>query len=194
MEKQTEWLYLNDSNDTIRYVLGEKAHNMIACIGINPSTAKPNELDNTLKSVKRIAKFNGFEGWIMYNVYPQRATDPKKLDKEINHNLRLANIGLIERSIKHLRIDTVWVAYGDLIESREYLSFCMANLYASLKHLNLKWKIIGEPTRKGHPRHPLYKSTKNPFIDFDMEKYVEEKLKPKAKKFDRIFINGIEFK
>ena len=66
MENSIEWLYLNNSDDTVRYVLGEKTKNMIACIGINPSTAKPNELDNTLKSVKRISAFNGFDGWIMF--------------------------------------------------------------------------------------------------------------------------------
>ena len=194
MGNSIEWLYLNNSDDTVRYVLGEKSTNMIACIGINPSTAKPNELDNTLKSVKRISEFNGFDGWIMYNVYPQRATDPNHLDNEIDQELRLTNIGVLVESIKHLGINTIWIAYGDLIESREYLPFCMLSLYTSLSHLNLNWKIIGEPTQKGHPRHPLYKATESKFIDFEMEKYVTEKLKPKSKKFEKIYVNGIEFK
>lgn len=194
MENSIEWLYLNNSDDTVRYVLGEKTKNMIACIGINPSTAKPNELDNTLKSVKRISAFNGFDGWIMYNVYPQRATNPNYIDNEIDHDLRLTNIGVLMKSIKHLGINTIWIAYGDLIESREYLPFCMLSLYTSLSHLNLNWKIIGEPTKKGHPRHPLYKSTESKFIDFEMEKYVTEKLKPKSKKFEKIYINRTEFK
>jgi hypothetical protein len=194
MEETIEWLYLNNSTDTIRYVLGEKSKKMVACIGINPSSAKPNELDNTLKSVKRIAEFNGFDGWIMFNVYPQRATDPANLDNEIDHNLRLTNIGVIRRFIKRLGIDTIWIAYGDLIESREYLPYCMSSLYTSLSHLNLNWKIIGNPTQKGHPRHPLYKATESTFEDFDMEKYVLNKLKPKTKKFDGIYIDGIEFK
>jgi hypothetical protein len=63
-----------------------------------------------------------------------------------------------------------------------------------LSHLNLNWKIIGNPTQKGHPRHPLYKATESTFEDFDMEKYVLNKLKPKTKKFDGIYIDGIEFK
>ena len=92
MQKDIEWIYINNSDDSVRFVLGEKNNNMIACIGINPSTAKPNELDNTLKSVKRIAEYNGFDGWIMYNVYPKRATDPNYLDTTIDHDLRLTNI------------------------------------------------------------------------------------------------------
>jgi len=154
-----EWIYLNNRTNTVRYVLGEKSKKMVACIGINPSTAKPNKLDNTLKSVKRISKFNGYDGWLMYNVYPQRATDPNDLDNEIDYELRLKNMEVLSQSIQNLGIDTIWVAYGDLIESRDYLPFCMTSLFLNLSHLNLNWKIIEKPTQKGHPRHPLYKAT-----------------------------------
>ena len=189
-----EWIYVNNEKDTVRYILGEKAEKMVACIGINPSTAKPNDLDNTLKSVKRIAGFNGFDGWLMYNVYPQRATEPNELDRKVNHDLRLTNIRVISQSIQNLEIDTIWVAYGDLIESRDYLPFCLTSLFANLSHLNLKWKIIGEPTQKGHPRHPLYKATASKFVNFNMEKYIQKKLKPLTKEFDGISINEMEFK
>ena len=182
MEMNTnEWLYQNNVANTLRYVLGEKSENMVACIGINPSTAEPNALDNTLKSVKRIAQFNGFDGWVMYNLYPQRATDPNNLHREIDEGLHLKNIEILRQSIQNLGIDTVWVAYGDLIESREYLSFCLLSLYMHLKPLNLKWKIIAEPTQKGHPKHPLYKPAKSPFVDFDIDKYINEKLKVHTK-------------
>ena len=53
----------------------------LVCIGINPSTAQPGALDPTLKSVERLANANGFDSWIMFNVYPQRATDPNDMDK-----------------------------------------------------------------------------------------------------------------
>jgi len=173
----SEWLYQNNTTDTVRYVLGEKSENMVACIGINPSTARPNELDNTLKSVKRISKFNGFNGWVMYNVYPQRATDPAHLHKEMDPELQQKNCEILRRSVQYLGIETIWLSFGDLIETRTYLSFCLTSLYTQLKPLNLTWKIIATPTKKGHPRHPLYKPTESPFVDFDMDKYVNEKLK-----------------
>ena len=182
IKETSEWLYLNNTADTVRYVLGEKSENMVACIGINPSTARPNELDNTLKSVKRIAQFNGFDGWVMYNVYPQRATDPAHLHSEMDPELQQKNCKILRQSIQDLGIDTIWLAYGDLIETREYLSCSMLSLYSHLKPLILKWKIIAEPTKKGHPKHPLYKPTQSPFIDFDMDKYVNEKLKLQTKK------------
>lgn len=176
MEEDENWLYLNNPEDTVRYVLGEKGARIVACIGINPSTARPKALDNTLRSVKRIANFNGYDGWVMFNVYPHRATDPKHLHSEMDAGLHLNNIRILSQSIHDLVIDTIWLAYGDLIETREYLADCMLDLYLHLKHFDLKWKIIGEPTQKGHPKHPLYKPTQSPFVDFDMEKYVNEKL------------------
>ncbi len=175
MAKETsEWLYLNNATDTARYVLGEKSKNMVACIGINPSTARPNALDNTLKSVKRISQFNDFDGWVMYNVYPQRATDPKQLHSEMDCRLHMRNNEILSRSIIDLGIDTIWVAFGDLIEIRDYLPLCLLSLYKYLKPLDLKWKIIAEPTKKGHPKHPLYKPTESLFVVFDMEKYINE--------------------
>lgn len=177
IKETSEWLYQNNTADTVRYVLGEKSQNMVACIGINPSTATPNELDNTLKSVKRISQFNSFDGWVMYNVYPQRATDPAHLHTEMDSEIQQKNIEILSQSIQELGIDTIWLAYGDIIETRNYLPYCIVSLYLHLKPLNLSWKIIVSPTKKGHPRHPLYKPTESAFIDFDMDKYVNEKLK-----------------
>ena len=68
-----KWLYVPDFYTEYRYILGTKGQNPLICIGINPSTAAPDDLDNTLKSVARIAAGNGFDSWTMFNVYAQRA-------------------------------------------------------------------------------------------------------------------------
>ena len=70
------WLYVPDFYTEYRYVLGTKGEKPLICIGVNPSTAEPDHLDNTLKSVERIALGNGYDSFIMFNVYPQRATRP----------------------------------------------------------------------------------------------------------------------
>jgi hypothetical protein len=175
-----EWIYLNNGDNKIRYALGEKGNRMVACIGVNPSTAEPDKLDNTLSSVKRIAIFNEYDGWVMFNVYPQRATDISNLDFEVNDQVVQENTAIIKRTIIEHKIDTVWLAFGDLIEYRPYLHSCLLDLFDALKELGIKWKIILNPTQKGHPRHPLYKASANGFIDFDMPRYVKEVLKFKA--------------
>ena len=54
-----QWLYVPNDYNEYRYILGTKGDNPLICIGINPSTASPDDLDNTLKSVERIALGNG---------------------------------------------------------------------------------------------------------------------------------------
>ena len=44
-----EWIYVNNDDNTSRYVLGTKGDKPVFCFGINPSTAEPNNLDPTLK-------------------------------------------------------------------------------------------------------------------------------------------------
>ena len=66
------WLYVPDFYTEYRYILGTRGSNPLICIGINPSTAAPDALDNTLKSVSRIAEANGYDSFLMFNVYAQR--------------------------------------------------------------------------------------------------------------------------
>ena len=75
------WYYEPHTYLPYRYVLGRVGRHPLVCIGINPSTAQPGALDPTLKSVERLANANGFDSWIMFNVYPQRATDPNDMDR-----------------------------------------------------------------------------------------------------------------
>lgn len=53
-----KWLYAPSFYSEYRYILGTRGENPLICIGINPSTARPDDLDNTLKSVERIAHGN----------------------------------------------------------------------------------------------------------------------------------------
>ena len=77
----TKWLYAPNFYSEYRYILGTRGQKPLICIGINPSTAQPDDLDNTLKSVQRIALGNGYDSFLMFNVYAQRATDPDAMEK-----------------------------------------------------------------------------------------------------------------
>ena len=65
-----KWIYENDQDNQTRYVLGTKGTKPLLCIGINPSTAKPDDLDKTLESVERLARSNDFDGWIIEKIHP----------------------------------------------------------------------------------------------------------------------------
>ena len=49
----TKWLYAPNFYSEYRYILGTRGKKPLICIGVNPSTAEPDHLDNTLKSVQR---------------------------------------------------------------------------------------------------------------------------------------------
>ena len=62
---KSKWIYVPDKDTDYRCILGTVGNNPIFVVGINPSTAKPGELDNTMKSVSRIAEGNGFDSFIL---------------------------------------------------------------------------------------------------------------------------------
>jgi len=49
---KSHWLYSKTSDNKARFLLGEKGNKTLICIGINPSTAEPDNLDRTLTVVK----------------------------------------------------------------------------------------------------------------------------------------------
>ena len=103
------WYYEPHTYLPYRYVLGRVGRHPLVCIGINPSTAQPGALDPTLKSVERLANANGFDSWIMFNVYPQRATDPNDMDRVPDRALP----GLMREMVALTRErDIPWVTFG----------------------------------------------------------------------------------
>ena len=101
---KSKWMYIPDFYSEYRYILGTTGKRPLITIGINPSTAEPDNLDNTLKSVERIALHNGFDSFIMFNVYAQRATNPDHMDNEFNEMLHMENMRAFNNMGKHLCI------------------------------------------------------------------------------------------
>ena len=88
----TKWLYVPNYYGEYRYILGTRGEKPLICVGVNPSTAAPGDLDNTLKSVERVAHHNGYDSFIMFNVYAQRATRPEDMEKSCNAALHAENM------------------------------------------------------------------------------------------------------
>ena len=169
------WIYKNSEGNTARYVLGEKGENPLIVIGVNPSTATPGILDNTLRNVKAWSKRLGYDGWMMLNLYPQRATNPDDLHKQANEWIFKRNMFHSQNSLKHFKRPlTIWAAWGPLIIKRPYLKDGLQGLYNIFQHEN--WVHIGKLSVKGHPHHPLYLSKKSEVSEFDVAKYLKERL------------------
>lgn len=166
-EKTEESQIINGYEVTgVRYVLGEQfdtsCKKALICIGINPSTAIPEQLDPTLKRVQKYAKRSGEYGaWYMLNVYSQRATNPDDMDIEPNMEIHRNNLTAIKNLLSEIKEADVWCAWGNLIGKRKYLyDLLFGNKekdidgIISLFSRNYHFKAYGATT-KGNPKHPL---------------------------------------
>ena len=167
-----KWLYAPNFYSEYRYILGTRGKNPLICIGINPSTAKPDALDNTLKSVERIALGNGFDSFIMFNVYAQRATDPNAMEKVCNPLLQKENLEAFRYVLSISEKPAVWAAWGAVIEKRGYLADCVRDMLAAGEEFGAQWYCAGAITKKGHPHHPLYLRKDEKIRPFDVENYL----------------------
>ena len=171
-----KWLYVPDFYTEYRYILGTRGQNPLICIGVNPSTAAPDDLDNTLKSVARIAAGNGFDSWIMFNVYAQRATRPDDMDHALNERLHKENMAAFAYILSHVGegvSPAVWAAWGAVIEKRPYLPDCVRGMVELGQRYGAHWLCAGKRSVKGHPHHPLYLRRDEKTVAFDVEEYLE---------------------
>ena len=168
-----EWLYAPNFYSEYRYILGTRGKNPLICIGINPSTAQPGDLDNTLKSVQRIALGNGFDSFIMFNVYAQRATDPDAMEHTCNLQLHRENLEAFRNVLSIGENPTVWAAWGTIIEKRDYLKDCLRDMIAAGEEYGASWVCAGKCSKKGHPHHPLYLRKDELIRPFDVAAYLE---------------------
>ena len=164
-----KWLYVPDFYTEYRYILGLRGERPLICVGVNPSTAAPDDLDNTLKSVDRISRSNGFDGFFMLNLYAQRATSPDDMDRSFNEALHRENMSAL-RYLLSVCVPPpacIWAAWGSVIEKRPYLRRCAEDMISVGREFGARWVTAGARSKKGHPHHPLYLKKDSPLDPFD---------------------------
>ncbi len=166
------WLYVPPYYSEYRYILGTRGKKPLICVGVNPSTAAPGDLDNTLKSVERVALFNGYDSFIMFNVYAQRATRPEDMERERNESLHRENMAAFDYVLSLSDTPAVWAAWGTVIEQRDYLPECVRDMITLGDKHRARWFTAGNRSKKGHPHHPLYLKKDSPLEPFDAAAYL----------------------
>ena len=169
-----KWLYVPNTYSEYRYILGTRGTRPLICIGINPSTAAPEALDPTLQSVNRIALANGYDSFLMFNVYAQRATRPDDMEQACNTTLHEENRKAFRYLLSLSEAPAVWAAWGNIIEKRDYLKDCMRDFVTDGKAVGAKWFTAGPLLKSGHPHHPLYLKRDTKLLDFDIESYLNK--------------------
>lgn len=170
---RSKWIYVPDFYSEYRYILGTVGKHSLICVGINPSTAEPDNLDNTLKSAQRIASANGYDSFIMFNVYAQRATNPDHMERELNAEMHRENMKAFEYILNmSAEAPSVWAAWGAIIEKRAYLTDCVMDMISIGERCGAHWYTAGARSKKrGHPHHPLYLKSDTPLDEFDAAEY-----------------------
>jgi hypothetical protein len=106
----------------------------------------------------------------MLNIYPQRSTNPGKLDKTINESIHTENVKAIQSIINENSI--VVAAWGNLINKRPYLINCLVDIVNAINHKNITWYSIGKLSLKKNPKHPLYLSLNSQLLSFNIDEYI----------------------
>lgn len=164
------WIYEQSADNSARFVLGTVGENPLVCVGVNPSTAAPGTPDHTVSKVMGFASRNGFDSWVMLNLYPQRSTDPKGMHLASDPVLKAEN----ERHIAEFidgRPLTMLAAWGGLIETRPYMSQMLDGIVSVADASDCDWASIGGLLASGHPRHPSRASYDRSLQSFDVREY-----------------------
>lgn len=145
---------------------------MLIAFGINPSKADQQKSDATITRVIRTAEKNNYDGWLMINVCSQRTTDPKKLSDHPSTNEHRKNQSILQATLKTLPEYACLGAWGNLIDSRNYLKQYLKDLVSETDLMKQPWFCFGT-TNHGHPKHPS-RAGYNQFQQFDIYHYLSK--------------------
>ena len=167
----SRWLYVPNVYTEYRYILATRGEHPLICVGVNPSTAAPGALDPTLKSVERVALHNGFDSFIMFNLYPQRATRPRDMEQARNEALHRENMAAFAYALSLSPAPAGWCAWGTVVEERDYLIQCVRDMVDIGQRYGARWFSAGARSKRGHPHHPLYLRKDSVLEPFDADAY-----------------------
>ena len=124
--------------------------------------------------MERIAHANGYDSFLMFNVYAQRATRPDDMERRCNTQLHEENRNAFRYLLSLSPNPAVWAAWGNIIMKRDYLMDCMRDFVADGEAVGAKWYTAGPLLKSGHPHHPLYLKCDTKLLDFDVQAYVRK--------------------
>lgn len=148
----------NGEVEVVRYAIGKKGNNMLVGICMNPSSATRLKSDRMVNKFIRISEDLGKDGWLVFNLYPERGTDSKSLAR-YSPELMKKNLSEVKRMINEGNVKEILLAWGcpriDTIKSAEQAMLKMLSELTDSKPIQLK--CLGSLTK----RHPRYCSPQN---------------------------------
>lgn len=127
---------------------------LIMWIGLNPSKADEQQLDPTLTRIRSFSEREGYDGFLMTNIFGFRATDPKEMLRAHDPVGPENDAALLAAAQRCGKVVAAWGAHG--------IHRDRARAVAQLLGRHKLW-CLGT-TKDGHPRHPLYVKGDQPLV------------------------------
>jgi hypothetical protein len=133
----------------------------VAFIGLNPSTADETKDDPTIRKCRHFAKAWGYGGFVMLNLFPFRATDPRELKKakQPYGELYMPRGGVYwwsntKRIVEHVRASGLIVAAWGVDGAHRNKAWNLMN-FLTQHSMGPRIHCLGT-NNDGSPKHPLY--------------------------------------
>jgi hypothetical protein len=120
---------------------------------MNPSAARDTSSDRTVNRVIAASQKLGYDGWTVFNTYPERGTDAATMS-DYKPELVAQNVAVIKDYLMETGIQEVWGAWGDL--KYPALQAGKQALLELFDQLGIRVFQFAPATKAGNPRHPLY--------------------------------------
>jgi hypothetical protein len=172
-------IYQSTADDACRFALGRSGSRNLVVVGLNPSTATREKSDPTAAKVERVARACGYDGFVLVNLCPVRATDCRTLPATVEPGLVKANLEAILNVAASVQDLVLWAAWGAPILTRQFLVGAAVAVAEHVERFSPAWQHFGPLTVGGHPRHPSRLSYAWRFAPFDTADYLM-RLRPAA--------------
>lgn len=142
-----------EEKDNYRFALGKSGSNPLVVICMNPSAADITKCDKTIEKIIKVANELNKDGWMVFNLYPERATFSEELTN-YNPEISRKNVETIRDYLLKNKISEVWGAWGNANDN-ECLIKSKEDIVNMLSENNINifcYKI----NKSGNPHHPLY--------------------------------------
>ena len=151
----------NPESPDHRFALGRvltptRSQNPLVVIAMNPSYADHSESDKTVNTVIAASSMLGHDGWIMLNLYPERATNSRHL-RDFDASLWAQNWTAIEQVLDTFGVSEVLGAWGN--PQHRTIRQAKTSMLAALTARGASVYYFGDPTAQGNPRHPTPRGT-----------------------------------
>jgi hypothetical protein len=166
-------IYQSTADDACRFALGRSGRRSLVVVGLNPSTATRDKSDPTAAKVERVARAHGYDGFVLVNLCPVRATDSRTLPATVDSKLLAANLRAIAEVVRAVGGVTLWAAWGGPILTRPFLLGAAIAVAERVERVGPAWQHFGPLTVRGHPRHPSRLSYAWRFAPFNVAAYLE---------------------